>query len=124
PELTIASVRPYRRGYLVRFEGVETRTQAEALHGRYVLQSVDALPGRGEDELFYHELLGMRVETSGGEEVGEIVEVYELRPADMLEVRRPQGGTALIPFLDAYVVEIDVGARRMVLDPPEGLLDL
>jgi 16S rRNA processing protein RimM len=76
-----------------------------------------------DGELFYHQLLGMEVVTTDGASIGEIREVYELEPADMLEVRGPER-EVMIPFLKEIVVEVDADARRIVIDPPDGLLDL
>jgi 16S rRNA processing protein RimM len=81
------------------------------------------LEGAQEGELFYHELLGMRVVTVDREEVGTIVEVYELQPADLLEVKGPSK-THFIPFLSSLVKEVDREDSLMVIDPPAGLLDL
>jgi 16S rRNA processing protein RimM len=123
PPLRIESARPFRRGYLVHFGGVTDRFQAEALRGRYLFEDINALEPLEEGEVFYHQLLGMEVYTTSGERVGEIKEVYELRPADLLEVRREKD-TLMIPFLDHIVVNVDAEAGRMTIDPPEGLLDL
>ncbi len=123
PGLLIESARPFRRGFLLRVEGVVDRSGAEALQGRYVLRPVQELEELDEGEVFYHQLLGMRVLTEGGEEVGEIVEVYELRPADLLEVRGPRG-THHIPFLASMVRRLDPVEGVLVIAPPEGLLDL
>jgi len=76
-----------------------------------------------EGEVFYHELLGMKVVTVDGEEVGEIVEVYELLPADLLEVKGAST-THFIPFLESVVKRLDPETSTMVIDPPAGLLDL
>ena len=123
PPLRVDSARPFRKGYLVKFHGVESRDDAQRLQGRYLVQAVEDLPELEEGEIFYHELLGMRVFTPDGREVGQVEEVYELRPAHMLEVRGARG-TVLIPFTEAIVREVDAEARRMVVDPPVGLLDL
>jgi len=123
PPLRIVSARPFRRGYLVSFAGVRTREDAELLQGRYLLTELDSVAPLAEGELFYHQLLGMEVVTKDGRLLGEIVEVYELRPAHLLEVHGP-AGDVMIPFLSHIVVETDPDARRMVIDPPEGLLDL
>ena len=123
PSLEVESVRPFRRGFLVRFPGVLDRTQAETFHGRYLLRPLTELEDLEEGEIFYHQLLGLRVLTVAGEEVGEVVEVYDLSPADLLEVRGP-GGTHHIPFLKSIVREVDPEAGTLVIDPPEGLLDL
>jgi 16S rRNA processing protein RimM len=123
PGLVIEAVRPFRRGFLLRVEGVADRIAAEALQGRYVMRAVEELEELAEGEVFYHQLLGMRVVTEGGEEVGKIVEVYELRPADLLEVRGPRG-TCHIPFLASFVRRLDPVEGVLVIAPPEGLLDL
>jgi 16S rRNA processing protein RimM len=102
---------------------VETREDAERLRGLYVLRPSEELEGVEEGEVFYHQLLGMKVVTVGGEEVGEIVEVYELRPADLLEVKGPSK-THFIPFLSSLVRKVDIETATMVIDPPAGLLDL
>ena len=123
PSQTVESVRPFRRGYLVRFPGVGDRSSAEALRGLYLFRSVRHVEELDEGEFFYHQLLGMKVVTVGGEEVGEVTEVYELRPADLLEVRGPRG-THHIPFLKTVVQRVDPESGTLVIDPPEGLLDL
>ncbi len=123
PTVALEGVRPFRQGYLLKLEGVETRTEAEHLAGRYLLRPMEEVEALEEGEVFYHQLLGMTVRTKEGEDVGEIVEVYELAPADLLAVRGP-GGLKHIPFLRSLVVELDPDAGVMVIDPPKGLLDL
>ena len=121
--LRIESVRPFRDGVLVVFDTVPDRNAAERLRQRYLVAPLSELSELESGELFYHQLLGMRVRTVDGNEVGEVQEVYELQPAHMLEVRGP-GGTVLIPLTDRIVREVDAEAGWMVIDPPEGLLDL
>jgi len=123
PSYSIQAVRPFRRGFLLRLEGIEDRDAAEELQGLYVLRPRKELMAPEEGELFYHELLGLAVVTAKGESVGEIVEVYELRPADLLEVEGPSK-THFIPFLASIVREVDLEAGTMTIDPPNGLLDL
>ena len=123
PPLRVESVRPVQRGLLVGFGGIESRSEADLLRGRYLMAALEELPALEEGELFYHQLLGMRVLTTAGEELGTVREVFELQPADLLEVRGPRG-TVLLPFSRQVVREVDPDARRLVVDPPEGLLDL
>jgi 16S rRNA processing protein RimM len=120
--LRIVTVRAFRNGYLVGLDGVVDRNRAEELRGRYLLMPIEELAPLEEGQLFYHQLLGMQVVTRDGKSLGEIREVYELRPAAMLEVRGP-GGEVMIPYLSHIVVDVDAEAGRMVIDPPEGLLD-
>ena len=103
--------------------GTDDRTAAERIKGRYLLRPYSEAAPPDEDEVFYHELLGMQVETDSGDVVGSVTEVYELAPADLLEVEGPDG-TRLIPFSRQVVVEVDRSRGRIVVSPPEGLLDL
>ncbi len=123
PPLRLVAARPFKKGFLVSFGGIHDRNAAEQVQGRYLFLDSEVLEPLAEGEIFYHQLLGMEVVTVDGERVGEIREVYELRPAHMLEVVGPKG-EIMIPFLSHMVVEIDAEAGRLVIDPPEGLLDL
>jgi 16S rRNA processing protein RimM len=123
PPLRVEAARPMKRGLLVRFGGMRTRNDAEELRGTYLLSPVEDLAPLGEGEVFYHDLLGLEVETVGGGRVGTVREVFEQSPSDLLEVRTPRG-TLLIPFVRAVVVEVDLDGGRLVVDPPDGLLEL
>jgi len=124
PPVEVASTRPFKQGLLVSFAGFEDRGEAERiLSGRYLLREIEAIQPLGEGEVFYHQLLGCHVETVTGAPLGEVREVYELAPSDLLGVRG-EGRTYLIPYRREVVVAVDVGARRLVVDPPEGMLDL
>lgn len=123
PPLRVEGARPFQRGWLVRFGGVDDRTRAELLRGRYLYRPIEELEPLAEGEVFHHQLLGLMVHTVGGEEIGRVAEVFELEPADMLEVHGERG-VVMIPFRPEIVIEVDVQGGRVVVDPPEGLLDL
>ncbi len=124
PVVVVEGARDFKRGLLLKLQGVDSRTQAEALARRYLLAPLAALGRRGEGEVFYHELLGAAVETVGGRAVGTVREVYELEPAHMLEVEGAGGKRHLVPFTEQIVRQVDPEARRIVIDPPEGLLEI
>jgi 16S rRNA processing protein RimM len=123
PPLRVISSRPFRDGHLVFFGGIESRSEAEVLRGRYLLRGMEEVEPLAEGELFYHQLLGSEVRTVDGVVLGQVVEVYELTPSDLLEVRG-DGKTYMIPFRKEIVVELDREGRRLVVDPPDGLLEL
>lgn len=123
PPLRVESVRPFQKGFLIQFGGVEDRNGAEVLRGRYLLRAIEDLEPLAEGEVFHHQLLGMTVVTVDGQEVGTVGQVYELDPADLLEVNGPRG-SVMIPFRAEIVREVDVDEARIVVDPPDGLLDL
>ncbi len=122
--LRIEAVRPFRRGFLMRFDGLATRTQAEFFAGRYLLLEAAQAQAPADGEFFYHELLGASVVTTTEASVGIVREVYELAPAHLLEVERPDGESLLVPLSRPLVVDVSRDPTRVVIEPPEGFLDL
>lgn len=107
---------------VIRLEGVETMNDAEALRGaelRVPEQDLHPLP---EGRYYRHQLLDCEVVTVEGRLVG-VVEGFDGADADRLAVRGP-AGEVLVPLVEPIVVAIDIAARRIVIDPPEGLLEL
>jgi 16S rRNA processing protein RimM len=123
PPLRVVGSRPFQRGVLVQFGGVDDRNQAEALRGRYLFQRFEDVAPLEDGEVFYHQLLQMDVVTVDGIEVGRVTEVFELGPADLLEVHGPRG-VVMIPYRPEIVVEVDTVEGRLTIAPPDGLLDL
>jgi 16S rRNA processing protein RimM len=123
PPLVVTAARAHRKGHLVSFEGIEDRGAAELLHGRYLVRPFAETEPLDEGEIFYHQLLGLMVETEAGERIGPIVEVYHLKPRDLIEVER-EGRTLLIPFHREVVRRWDLSRGTLTVRPPEGLLDL
>jgi 16S rRNA processing protein RimM len=122
-ELTIAAAREHSGRLLVRFEEVLTRDVAETLRGALLLVDTDALPPTGDPDEFYdHELAGLRAELLDGTVVGKVVEVVHSPAGELLELD-VDGREVLVPFVRVIVPTVDVAGGRVVLDPPEGLLD-
>jgi 16S rRNA processing protein RimM len=111
---------------LLKFEGVDTMNDAEGLVGYDVVVS-DAerveIP-EGEDLFFESDLVGCEVVTREGERVGEVEGFLKTGGGVLLSVRRDDGREALVPFVDEICVDVDLGAKRVVVELPEGLLDL
>ena len=127
--LVVASSRWQNGRLVVAFDGVVDRNDAERL--RETLLQVDARtlpPPEDEDEFHDHVLRGMAAVLVGGAPLGEVVDVLHLPHGDVLVVRRHDGSgpgaELLVPFVKAMVPVVDVAARRLEVDPPEGLLDL
>jgi 16S rRNA processing protein RimM len=122
-ELEIEASRPFKRGLLVRLVGVEDRNAAERLANRYLLAPRAELDEGAEEGVYYHQLLGLLVQTTDGAVVGRVREVYETEPRHLLEVKG-QGRVHLIPFSPEVVRSVDLEGGRLVIDPPVGLLEL
>ncbi|KDN21140.1 ribosome maturation factor RimM [Amycolatopsis rifamycinica] len=122
-ELTIAAAREHSGRLLVRFEEVLTRDVAETLRGALLLADTATLPPTEDPEEFYdHELAGLRAELADGTVVGKVVEIVHSPAGELLELD-VEGREVLVPFVRAIVPTVDVAGGRVVLDPPEGLLD-
>jgi 16S rRNA processing protein RimM len=116
----IEEARPQGRVWAVKVEGVSDRTAAERLVGAEVLAPREELPEAGEGRLLWADLEGLEVVTAAGAAVGRVTGMYDTGAVDVLVVTGP-GGEKLVPL--APYVEVDLQARRIVVDPPEGLLD-
>jgi len=122
-ELTIAAAREHSGRLLVRFEEVLTRDVAETLRGALLLADTATLPPTDDPDEFYdHELAGLRAELADGTVVGKVVEIVHSPAGELLELD-VDGREVLVPFVRAIVPTVDVAGGRVVLDPPEGLLD-
>jgi len=122
--LVVEESRPFKGGgWIVAFHGISDRNEAERWRERYVLAPKDELTPAAEHETYLHDLLGLSVVRAGSlEAVGDVINVYELPQGIMLDVRRPKG-TVLVPFRPEVVTRVDLPGRRLIIDPPEGLIE-
>ena len=111
--LLVTSARPQRDGWVLAFEGVTSREEAEALRGSVLFG--DALPADG-DELWVHEVVGAEVRDPSGRVLGRVRAVEENPAHDLLVL---EDGT-LVPTV--FVVDREPGV--VVVDVPDGLLDV
>ena len=119
--LTVAAARRHKQNWIVAFEGVRDRNEAEALAGIVFTMDADALPALGEGTYYQFQLVGLAVVTAGGEGLGKIEEIWETGANDVLVVRGPRG-EILIPAVERFVRAVDVEAGRVTVDHLEGLL--
>jgi len=108
---------------IARLSGVEDRNQAEALRGLRLYLPRSALP-QTEDEEYYHaDLIGLEAVLGDGTPVGQVRAIHDFGAGDTLELARPGAPPVMVPFTRAVVPSVELGAGRLVLDPPPGLLD-
>ena len=123
--LTVESARPHKKALLVGFEGVGDRDQAEALRGAELAVDVSESPTAQaeEDTWYHHQLLGCRCHDRQEGELGVVIDVLEDGGGAMLLVEGDDGRKLPIPLVKAYLMEVDLGSRRIELDLPEGLVE-
>lgn len=123
--LTIVAARPHQDRYIVLFKGIPDRNTADALRGALLAVDRSVVSQSDDpDEFSDHDLVGLVAVDVNGERLGAIVRVDHALSSDLLVLRQPSGKTSLVPFVKAIVPEVDLAAGRVVLTPPEGLLDL
>ena len=121
--LTLTSVRFQRDRPVIGIAGIDTMNDAEALAGQELRVPVDRLASLPEGTFYRHDLVGCRVETRAGEVVGTVEEVEGALVGSRLVVAAERG-QVLIPLVAAICTTIDPAGRRIIIDPPEGLLEV
>jgi 16S rRNA processing protein RimM len=122
--LTVTSGRVHNGILLLGFEGYEDRNASEVLRNTMLLADVDIENAGDDDDEFHDQLLiGASVVTMNGDEVGQITEVVHLPAQDVLAVQTVDGREVLIPFVHQIVPTVDIAGRRVVINPPDGLLE-
>jgi len=120
----ITITRPVKGGFAVRLSGIRTKEEADAAKGKKLFAARTALPDLPEDEYYYSDLIGLLAIDTGGVEIGKIAAIHDHGAGDLLEVSRFGGkGSVLVPFNSEIVPTVDIGLARVILDPPEGLLE-
>lgn len=118
----VSITRQIPNGFAATLSGVTTKEAADALRGQRLFAPRDRLPPAGEDEFYHADLVGMQVVDTGGTVLGQVKAVLNHGAGDILELNTPRG-LVFLPFTRAAVPTVDLAARRLVADPPEGLLD-
>lgn len=138
--VTVSSARRHGERLVVRFEGITDRSSADDLRGAVLTVDQAALPPTEDPEEYYdHQLIGLAVEQAGGTPagtvadpvagtvagtvVGTVVDVLHGPGGDLLVVAREGAGDALVPFVHDIVPTVDLDTGRIVITPPDGLLD-
>jgi len=112
-----------RNAYFLKLKGVDTLEAADALAGREIYAAESDFRGLGGDCYYDFQIIGCRVRTRGGAEVGTVASVLAAGGPALLVVRRGDEDI-YVPFTAAICVKVDPEAREVVIDPPDGLLDL
>lgn len=123
--LLIRSGRVHNGILLLAFEGIDDRSAIEALRNTILYADVDiSEPGVDEDDYHVQQLIGCSAYLEDGSPFGAITDVLNLPGQDVLVVKT-RSGEVLIPFVHQLVPEVDVVAKKIVVNPPEimGVVD-
>jgi 16S rRNA processing protein RimM len=121
--LVIATVRFHNERPIIGFEGVDDMNAAIGLAGSELRIPVEQLTELPPDMFYRHDLVGCAVETLDGSAIGTVTDVEGTLAGSRLVVTT-SGGEVLVPLAAEICRTIDVPGKRIVIEPPEGLLDL
>jgi 16S rRNA processing protein RimM len=125
PTLHLEVLRWHQGKVIAQFADVPDRNTAEALRGVLLcVDSAEVTPPDDPDEFHDHQLIGLRVESVDGAELGSVARIDHAPASDLIVLDKAGGGTALIPFVSRMVPTVDLAGGRVIVDLPEGLLDL
>jgi 16S rRNA processing protein RimM len=120
--LTVERSRSYHREWLVKFAGVDNRDALDPYRGKFLGVPQETLGPLADGEVYLHELDGFSVRQPDGTPLGVVSAIYELASGLMIEVQGPKR-EFLLPYKKEFVREVDRAGRRLVVSPPEGLLE-
>ena len=122
--LTVESVRFHRGRPIIGLAGVATMDAAEALAGSELRIDAESLQPLPPGSFYRHDLIGCSVETPRGDSIGVVTGVEGDGAGSRLIVQSGSEGEVLIPLVEGICLEVDTARRKIVVEPPDGLLDL
>ena len=118
-QLSVRQAREHGDAVVAQADGVADRNAAEGLRGARIFIARSAFPPLPEGEYYWVDLIGLAVRNREGVVLGEVSELLSTGPQQVLVLHQTQGERRierLIPFVDAYVDDVDLPARQIVVD--------
>ena len=122
-EFDIKGVKPHSNGFILSLKGYDDIDQALSLVGCELCIKRSQLPEPEDDEYYWCDLIGLRVVTADGFEVGTLADIFETGSNDIYVVRKDRQ-EYLIPAIATVISSVDLAGGTMVITPLDGLLDL
>ncbi|MFQ3213830.1 MAG: 16S rRNA processing protein RimM [Marivirga sp.] len=108
---------------LLKFEDVNSKDEAVLLKGRSVHLPLSQLPELSEEQFYFHEIIGYSVKDKERGELGVVAQVYEAGHQDLIGMDY-KGKEILIPINDDIIEKVDREEKQLLVNLPEGLLEL
>ncbi len=108
----------------MKLKGIDSILQAQEFQGEDIFYPVEGFSQLRDDEFYFHQIEGCAVYTKEGEKIGSVQDVLTVSENDLLVVHGGEGREFLIPLAQSICLKIDLDKRVIIIDPPEGLLDL
>ena len=124
PKLRVEDCWFHNDRVILKFEGYDTMTAAHELTGGRLVISDTNSDLLEVGQFFEHQVIGSDVVTSDGRSIGRVKSVMRTGGTDVLVLETAEGLERMVPFADDICTDVDVGEKRIIVDPPAGLLDL
>jgi 16S rRNA processing protein RimM len=119
-QVTLAEIRDGGKALIVRFEEIGDMDRARDLAGKKLFIDEGRLPALPEGEYYHYQLIGLSVLTRDGKDLGTVRAIMETGSNDVYVVES-DGGEMLLPAIEDVICEVDIEARKITVDLPEGL---
>jgi 16S rRNA processing protein RimM len=120
--MRVASRRVHAGNLLLAFDGIDTPEEVGRLRNQWVYVPTSDRPPLSEGEYYHHQLLGLRVSSDDGLELGCLTDILETGANDVYVVRSESGKEVLLPAIQSVILEIDLDKDRMLVHILPGLL--
>jgi len=121
--VTVAEIKSHTDGIVARFEGIDDRNTAESLNGVRISLPRSAFPATPEGEYYWVDLIGLEVVNREGVHLGVVRDLMATGPTSVLVLEftdtvdgAEQVAERMIPFVAAYIDQVDKAARRITAD--------
>jgi 16S rRNA processing protein RimM len=120
--IKVAGRRVHGGNLLLSFDGIDTPEEAGRLRNQWVYVPADDRPPLSEGEYYHHQVLGLRVSSEDGVELGIITDILETGANDVYVVRSESGKEILLPAIQSVILDIDLEKEQMLVHLLPGLL--
>lgn len=121
--MDIQSVRFFKNMVIMKFKGINNINDIERYKGKDLLIRREQAVSLQKDEYFICDIIGAKVVSDEGEEIGELKEVLQTGANDVYVVKTTQGKEVLFPVIKSCVLEVDTEEKKVTVHILPGLLD-
>ena len=119
----IEKSRVQKNTVVLKLENIDSTEVAEGYRNKFVYIPEETLEELPEDAYYIKDLLGLEVYEKNGEKLGSVSDIIKGPGQDLYEIKG-EDKTFLLPGVKEFILDIDLAKKRIVVDPPKGLLDL
>ena len=116
--------REHQKMVLVMLERISGRDQAEKWRGAEILVSAKDLPPAEDDEVYLYQLMDCRVFLQDSSYLGVLRGFVSQKGGEVWRIITPLGREVLFPAQDHFILKLDPANKEVIIDPPEGLLEI